>query len=58
MFHGAAWTHVKLVDVLADIKTFLDQSTGEIVIATLLIDDKTDGRSSSGSGRASRWRDT
>ncbi len=41
MFHGAAWTHVKLVDVLTDIKTFLDQSTGEIVIATLLIDDKT-----------------
>jgi hypothetical protein len=41
MYHGAAWTHVKLVDVLTDIKTFLDQSTGEIVIATLLIDDKT-----------------
>jgi hypothetical protein len=33
---------VKLEDVLADIKTFLDQSTGEIVIATLLIDANTD----------------
>ena len=41
MYHGAAWTHVKLEDVLADIKSFLDQHTGEIVIATLLIDEKT-----------------
>jgi hypothetical protein len=41
LYHGKAWTHVKLADALADIKTFLDQSTGEIVIATLLIDDKT-----------------
>jgi Phosphatidylinositol-specific phospholipase C, X domain len=41
LYHGKVWTHVKLADALADIKTFLDQSTGEIVIATLLIDDKT-----------------
>jgi len=41
MYHGGVWAHVKLEDVLADIKTFLDQSTGEIVIATLLIDDNT-----------------
>lgn len=37
MVHGV-WTHVKLADVLTDIKTFLDQYTGEIVLATLLID--------------------
>jgi hypothetical protein len=44
MFHGAAWTHVKLEEVLAHIKTFLDQSTDEIVIATLLIKDKDDDK--------------
>ncbi len=37
MYHGV-WTHVRLADVLTDIRSFLDQNTGEIVIATLLID--------------------
>ena len=32
LYHGKAWTQVKLADALADIKTFLDQSTGEIVM--------------------------
>jgi hypothetical protein len=41
MYHGLAWSDVKLVDVLTDIKTFLTESTGEVVIATLLIDVKT-----------------
>lgn len=41
MYHGAAWTHVKLADVLSDILRFLADNTDEIVIATLLIDEKT-----------------
>lgn len=41
MYHGTVWTHVKLEDVLSDIKKFLDKYTSEIVIATLLIDEKT-----------------
>jgi hypothetical protein len=39
MYHGKVWTHVLLEDVLTDIKTFLNQHTGEIVLATLLIDE-------------------
>jgi len=41
MYHGSVWTHVKLADVLKDIRTFLHDYDGEIVIATLLIDEKT-----------------
>lgn len=41
MYHGFVWAHVKLEDVLTDIKTFLAESPGEVVIATLLIDEKT-----------------
>src|SRR5262245_44511944 len=41
MYHGLAWTHVKLAEVLKDIRNFLNTHDGEIVIATLLIDEKT-----------------
>jgi Phosphatidylinositol-specific phospholipase C, X domain/Jacalin-like lectin domain len=39
MYHGLAWTSVKLEDVLQQILTFLNESPKEIVIATLLIKD-------------------
>ena len=39
MYHGLAWTSVKLEDVLKQILTFLNESPKEIVIATLLIKD-------------------
>lgn len=37
MYHGGAWGAIKLIDVLNDLKTFLAESSEEIVIATLLI---------------------
>lgn len=41
LYHGLAWTHVRLADALADIVDFLDRQPDEIVIATLLIDEET-----------------
>lgn len=41
MYHGTVWSNVKLQTALDDINTFLTQQPGEVVIATLLIDEKT-----------------